>query len=79
MNTHAMQAIEALGGTAAVARLCEVSMPSVSGWKEAGIPRSRILYLRAVRGDQLVDIDLDAATSKVGAPEPAPEGEDANA
>lgn len=77
MNQHAAQVIDVLGGTAAVARLCEVSMPSVSGWKDAGIPRSRILYLRAVRGDQLADIDLDAATSKVGSPEPATEGEGA--
>lgn len=43
--------IDALGGTAEVARLCEITKPSVSGWRKTGIPRARILYLRAVRPD----------------------------
>lgn len=49
MNTE--QIIDALGGTAEVARLCEVKMPSVSEWKKGGIPRARLLYLKAIRPD----------------------------
>ena len=63
MNPHAQKVIDALDGTAEVARLCEVRMPSVSGWKRDGIPPARMMYLREVRKDVLVDIDLDAATA----------------
>jgi len=38
--------IDRLGGTGAVARLCEVASPSVTGWKKRGIPQSRVMYLR---------------------------------
>lgn len=43
--------IDELGGTAAVARLCEVSMPSVSEWRRKGIPRARLQFLRIARPD----------------------------
>ena len=43
--------IDLLGGTAEVARLCEVRAPSVSGWRRTGIPPARLMYLRAVRPD----------------------------
>lgn len=66
-NEHAIQAIDALGGTAAVSRLCVVAMPSVSDWKREGIPRARVMFLRAVRPKALKGIDLEAATSKAGA------------
>ena len=39
MNTEATKIIEALGDTAEVARLFDIKMPSVSGWKELGIPK----------------------------------------
>jgi hypothetical protein len=42
-------AIDKLGGTAEVARLCEVSPQAVSKWRREGIPRARLLYLRAIR------------------------------
>lgn len=45
------QIIAELGGTTAVARLCEVEPPSVSEWKVRGIPRARLMYLKAVRPD----------------------------
>ncbi|MEY2654020.1 MAG: phage regulatory protein [Pseudomonadota bacterium] len=38
--------IDALGGTMAVARLCEVSSQAVTQWRRSGIPRARIMYLR---------------------------------
>ena len=43
--------IDSLGGTVAVADLCEVKPPSVSEWRNSGIPKARLMYLRAVRPD----------------------------
>ena len=43
--------IDALGGTAEVARLCRVRMPSVSEWRKTGIPDARRMYLEAIRPD----------------------------
>lgn len=39
--------IEALGGTTAVARLLNIKPPSVHGWREDGIPESRVIELGA--------------------------------
>lgn len=46
---NANDIIDALGGTAAVARMCEVRQPSVSEWRVRGIPKARLMYLKAVR------------------------------
>lgn len=47
MNTHpAENVLRELGGLTAVARLFEVRVPSVSGWKR-GIPPARLQTLRA--------------------------------
>lgn len=62
-NEEAAKAIAALGGTAEVARLFSVSMPSVSDWKKDGIPRARVMFLRAAKSRELKGVDLDAATS----------------
>ena len=43
--------IDALGGTAAVARLCDVQPPSVSDWRKTGIPKARRMYLSLKRPD----------------------------
>lgn len=43
--------IDALGGTAAVAGLCQVKQPSVSEWRRFGIPPARLMYLRLLRPD----------------------------
>ena len=40
------QVIDALGGTNAVARLCEIAPASVSDWKKKGIPKARLMYLK---------------------------------
>lgn len=48
---NASDIIDQLGGTAEVARLCEVQPPSVSEWRVSGIPKARMLYLRAIRPD----------------------------
>ena len=63
MNTQATKVIDALGGTAEVARICQVRMPSVSDWKQKGIPQARMMFLRVVYADLLRGIDLDAATA----------------
>lgn len=47
--------IEKLGGTSEVARLCEIEPPSVSEWKRNGIPKARLMYLRAIRPDIFAD------------------------
>lgn len=64
MNQQAIQVIDALGGTAEVARLCEVRMPSVSDWKRYGIPPARMQFLRHAHATLLTGIDLCAATAK---------------
>ena len=63
MNTHATTVVERLGDTAEVARMFEVRMPSVSDWKKSGIPKARMMFIKAVRPDVLADIDIDAATA----------------
>lgn len=63
MNTNAAKIIDALGGTAEVARLFGVRMPSVSRWRMAGIPPARMMFLKAVHSAALEGIDLNAATA----------------
>lgn len=63
MNINAVKIIDALGGTAEVARLFSVRMPSVSRWRVAGIPAARMMYLKAVRPDYLAGADIAAATA----------------
>ncbi len=72
MNVSATQVIEALGGTAAVARLFDVAMPSVSAWKERGIPRPRMMFLSVAHKKKLAGIDLKAATALAAKPQTTP-------
>lgn len=65
MNAHAAQIIDALGGTAETARLFEIRMPSVSAWRHEGIPRARMMYLKAVHPSALAGVDAEAATAIV--------------
>lgn len=71
MNTHATTVVERLGDTAEVARMFEVRMPSVSDWKKYGIPKARMMFIRAVRPDVLDGIDVDAATASTSTPQQA--------
>lgn len=41
--------IDKLGGTAEVARICQVKPPSVSGWRRNGIPSARRQFLSLLR------------------------------
>jgi len=52
MNTqNPNQIIDALGGTSATARLCEIAPASVSGWRKKGIPKAQLKYLMLARPD----------------------------
>lgn len=62
--------IDLLGGTSAVARLCNVKPPSVSDWRKFGIPAARKMFLRVVRPE----VFLHAVTaSKLAQPPGAPD------
>ncbi len=63
MNSHATQLIDALGGTAAVARIFDARMPSISNWKRDGIPPARMMFLQVAYKNALAGIDLKAATA----------------
>lgn len=41
--------IDDLGGTAKVARLCDIKPPSVSDWRKSGIPKPWLMYLKKIR------------------------------
>lgn len=41
--------IDFLGGTNAVAELCEVTPQAVSQWREDGIPKARLMFLRLAK------------------------------
>lgn len=47
-NVSASEIIDRLGGTSKTARLFEITAPSVSEWRSKGIPKARMMYLRAV-------------------------------
>ena len=58
--------IDELGGTVEAARFFEVTTGAVSQWRKAGIPRARMMYVRAMRPDI-----IDLSDTKVGAGETA--------
>ena len=47
----ANKVIDELGGTVAVAALCEVSKGAVSQWRTDGIPNARLMFLKLARPD----------------------------
>lgn len=57
-----------LGGPTAVAKLCECRPQAVSQWKLKGIPKSRLLYLKAIRPEAFEKISpADTAEAKEAA------------
>ncbi len=66
--------IDALGGNAKVADLCECSRQAVQQWRADGIPKARRLYLKAIRPDlfrplesaQVGQHDADGGPSDTG-------------
>lgn len=51
----ASKIIDDLGGTNAVAELCEVTPQAVSQWREDGIPNARLMFLKLARPDIFID------------------------
>lgn len=49
MDSFASTVIDRLGGTTAVAKLCECKPPSVHQWRNDGIPKYRLQFLRLAR------------------------------
>jgi hypothetical protein len=58
MNAFANTVIDRLGGTNAVAALCECKAPSVSQWRVDGIPRYRLQFLRLARPEVFEGIEV---------------------
>lgn len=48
MDQEAINVIAALGGSSAVARLCEVTPQAVGQWRKDGLPNARRMYLKVV-------------------------------
>lgn len=53
--------IDKIGGTVAAARVFEVSPQAVSKWRRDGIPRARLMYIKAIRPDLFDDNQHKAA------------------
>lgn len=51
--------IDRLGGTTAVARLCDIKPPSVSEWRKVGIPKSWLKFFQATRPDVFQHIEAE--------------------
>jgi len=72
MTINSTAIIDALGGTVAVAKLCNVTPQAVSQWfgtdpqsgDEREIPSARLMYLKVIRPDVFARIEAEAkATS----------------
>lgn len=48
-NSNEDRIIDALGGTGVVAEMCEVSAPAVSQWRDNGIPKAQLRYLKLAK------------------------------
>ncbi len=48
-SAESSQIIDRLGGTSAVATMCEINPASVSEWRRKDIPKARLMYLRVIR------------------------------
>jgi len=53
--------IDAIGGTAAVARICKVNSQAVSQWRRNGIPRARLQLLEVLHPDIFAQVERLAA------------------
>lgn len=67
----ASKIIDALGGTNAVAELCEVTPQAVSQWREDGIPKARLMFLRVARPDVMPDAPSVEVREHAPATQPA--------
>lgn len=65
MDKFANNIIDLLGGTNAVARLCDIQPPSVSEWRRNGIPKPWLKFFKQ-RNPELFD-DVPNSTNKEAA------------
>lgn len=56
MNQIANIVIDRLGGTTAVAKICDCKPPSVAEWRTNGIPKARLQFLKVVHPEAFADI-----------------------
>lgn len=61
MDALANTLIDRLGGTTAVAKLCDCKPPSVHEWRMNGIPKYRLQFLRLARPDVFEGLEQQAA------------------
>lgn len=72
MSKHEDSAvIDALGGTVATSRLCDVSSQAVTQWRRAGIPKPWRMYLRLLRPQVFQALVASAGAARVGEVEQA--------
>lgn len=53
------QIIDALGGSSKVAELCEVTVGAVSQWRDDGIPKARLMFLRLAKPEVFEALEAD--------------------
>lgn len=59
MDSFANTVIDRLGGTTAVAKLCECKPPSVHQWRTDGIPNYRLQFLRLARPEAFEGLESE--------------------
>lgn len=73
MSTEAINIIDGLGGTSAVARLIEAPISTVHSWRRIGIPRSRLAHLRIAARD--AGLEWPDGCAAAAAPDAPAQGE----
>lgn len=53
--------IDGIGGTVAVAKLCDLTSGAVSQWRHNGIPKAQLNYLRLARPDFFASLEAKKA------------------
>lgn len=64
IDMEANKIIDRLGGTNKTAELCDVKPPSVSQWRQFGIPHARLMYLRLARPEVFDDDEREEQSLK---------------
>jgi hypothetical protein len=60
-NRHDSELIDRIGGTVTAAQFFEVRPQAVSQWRHTGIPRARMLHLRAAKPELFADAAANVA------------------
>lgn len=60
-DTYASAVIDRLGGTSAVAKICDIKPPSVHEWRLNGIPKARLQFLRLAYPDAFDGLETPGA------------------